>query len=146
LAGVLSHGHTRSLPPIHYIGPISRFVPKDLPILYDIAIILSGPEPQRSYMERNMIDKYSGTHQKCIIVQGIMSEMRNEQLTSTLSIVSHLTSEALNDLICGSALIIARSGYTTIMDLEKLKKKSILIPTPGQTEQEYLAKRIGCKL
>ena len=35
--------------------------------------------------------------------------------------------------------IVSRSGYSTVMDIAALRKKSILIPTPGQTEQEYLA-------
>jgi len=38
--------------------------------------------------------------------------------------------------------VISRSGYTTIMDLAVLEKKAYFIPTPGQNEQEYLAKRL----
>jgi UDP-N-acetylglucosamine:LPS N-acetylglucosamine transferase len=49
-----------------------------------------------------------------------------------------LPAAELCSLIMSSDLIISRSGYTTVMDLAALRKKSILIPTPGQTEQEYL--------
>jgi UDP-N-acetylglucosamine:LPS N-acetylglucosamine transferase len=45
---------------------------------------------------------------------------------------------ALNELLNNSEYIVARSGYSTIMDLLAVKKNAILIPTPGQTEQEYL--------
>ena len=38
-----------------------------------------------------------------------------------------------------SRLMITRPGYTTIMELAVLGKKALLIPTPGQTEQVYLA-------
>jgi predicted glycosyltransferase len=52
---------------------------------------------------------------------------------------NHLPAEELNKEIAMAEYVISRSGYTTVMDLVKLKKKSILVPTPGQTEQEYLA-------
>ena len=56
-----------------------------------------------------------------------------------LTVVNHLSANELNIALAQSDIVIARSGYTTIMDLAKLNKKAILIPTPGQTEQEYLA-------
>jgi len=53
---------------------------------------------------------------------------------------NHLSTNELNEEIERADWVISRSGYSTIMELAKLQKKSILIPTPGQTEQEYLAK------
>lgn len=50
-----------------------------------------------------------------------------------------MTSKDLETTINSSKLIISRSGYTTIMDLAKLNKRAIFIPTPGQYEQLYLA-------
>ena len=58
---------------------------------------------------------------------------------TNITIKSHLSSGELNEAIEQSVMVISRSGYTTIMDLVKLGKKAILVPTPGQTEQEYLA-------
>ena len=55
-----------------------------------------------------------------------------------------LTKE-LNDLIKRSKVVIARSGYSTIMDLYALEKPAILIPTPGQSEQLYLSKHLRHK-
>ena len=54
-----------------------------------------------------------------------------------------LTSDALADAITSSKLVVCRSGYSTILDLVALKAHAIFYPTPGQTEQEYLAKRLG---
>lgn len=60
-----------------------------------------------------------------------------------LKIVNHLSADRLNEIICGSSLIVCRSGYTSIMDFVKLQKKAVLIPTPGQKEQEYLAQYLA---
>ena len=54
-----------------------------------------------------------------------------------------LTSDALADAITSSKLVVCRSGYSTILDLVALKASAIFYPTPGQTEQEYLAERLG---
>ncbi|MFI5164576.1 MAG: glycosyltransferase, partial [Bacteroidia bacterium] len=54
-------------------------------------------------------------------------------------IVSHLTSEELQKEILASEIIVSRPGYSTVMDLALLGKKAVFVPTPGQTEQEYLA-------
>jgi uncharacterized protein (TIGR00661 family) len=143
LAGSLSHGHAQSLPPIEYMGALSRFEPKTLPIEYDIAVILSGPEPQRTFLEQELIPKLIKKRLKSILIQGILNESQPIQVAPNLKIMPYLTADALNDLICSSQLIVCRSGYTTIMDLAALQKKALMIPTPGQTEQEYLAYRLA---
>ena len=79
---------------------------------------------------------------KSLLVQG-RPEINNKKTDKNLSIISHLSSQELNNAILESKLIICRSGYSTIMDLYKLEKNAILIPTPGQTEQEYLAKHLS---
>ena len=66
-------------------------------------------------------------------------EQNSTKKIGNLSIKSHLNGRDLNTAILQSNLIICRPGYSTIMDLAKLGKKAIFIPTPGQTEQEYLA-------
>ena len=69
--------------------------------------------------------------------------MNKKKIDGNLEIISHLSSKELNNVILESRLIICRSGYSTIMDLYKLEKNAILVPTPGQTEQEYLAKYLS---
>ena len=59
--------------------------------------------------------------------------------TNMIRFFNHLPAKMLNEEMQKASCIIARSGYSTVMDIAALGKKSILIPTPGQTEQEYLA-------
>jgi predicted glycosyltransferase len=60
-----------------------------------------------------------------------------------IKLYNHLQAKKLNEEMQKAAWIISRTGYSTVMDIIKLKKKSILIPTPGQTEQEYLGRHLS---
>ena len=122
-----------------YIGNLSRFSYKKIEKRYDFLGIVSGPEPQRTVLEQKLIKALKDKKEKSIIVLG-KPEINNTKKIGNLTIKSHLKSEDLNTIILESNLIICRPGYSTIMDLQKLKSKAFLIPTPGQTEQEYLAK------
>lgn len=125
-----------------YIGPLSRF--HSLPgmeAIYDLLITISGPEPQRTVFEKKILVQLKNFLGKVLLVRGLPSENHNFlQSTNSLKIVNHLSAQEMNIAFLQSKMIIGRSGYTTVMDLSLLGKKAILIPTPGQTEQEYLAK------
>lgn len=140
LAGELSHPVKLPSIPLKYIGPLSRFDKKGIEEIKDhLLIILSGPEPQRTILENKIIDqivKYPGT---ATIVRGLPGERNIIPSTNTIHFYNHLSSTELNNEAMKAEFIISRSGYSTIMDIAALQKKSILIPTPGQTEQEYLA-------
>lgn len=140
LAGELSHLKKIS-PNISYIGPLSRFeLLKDVAKKYDILVALSGPEPQRTILENLLLSQIKGNPAKILFVRGLPGQNKIQiNDTGNLKIIDHLSGEELNEAFQQSELIISRSGYTTIMDLIKLRKKAILVPTPGQTEQEYLA-------
>ena len=138
LAGKLSI--TKILPNnIVYIGTHSRFKYKKTKIKYDLLAIISGPEPQRTLLEKGIIKALKVRKEKSLIVLG-KPELNNSKKIGNLTIKSHLNAIDLNKVILESKLIICRPGYSTIMDLSKLNKKAFFIPTPGQTEQEYLAK------
>jgi uncharacterized protein (TIGR00661 family) len=126
---------------INYIGPLSRFTKKELPKKYDLLIILSGPEPQRSILElhlREEVKRYKG---KVVFVRGVIEpEQKSEQIEHVTS-YNFMTSVELEQTFNESEIVLCRSGYTTVMDLAKLGKKAFFIPTPGQFEQEYLAKK-----
>ncbi len=124
-----------------FIGALSRFQCYELPIKYDILALLSGPEPQRTIFENLVKVQLKNLPFKCIIVQG-KTEIEEISVDGNVEIVSHLKEKELNDLIASSNIIISRSGYSTIMDLIQLKKRAIIVPTPGQTEQEYLAEKL----
>lgn len=108
---------------------------------FDFIAILSGPEPQRSIFENIILKQISTSNLKGVLVRGLPES--NEKLrieNEKLLVFNHLeTSEILN-YFKKSKVVISRSGYSTIMDLAILGKKAILVPTPRQTEQEYLAK------
>lgn len=140
LAGELSHPQKLPAVPVKYIGALSRFSSlSNIDNKYDFLVLLSGPEPQRSIFEELLLKQIPLLVGKFLIVRGLPGEETVLPPLKNAVIVNHLSSSALNEAILNSKLIIGRSGYTTIMDLYKLKRKSILIPTPGQPEQEYLA-------
>jgi len=141
LSGELSHG-ANSPVNLEYIGWLPRLsFPNSLPGKYEILVLLSGPEPQRTILEHQLFSQLKSLHLKTLIVQGISE--RKEKTTSNdfIETVSHLTTKALSEAISQAEFVVCRAGYSTIMELASLQKKALLIPTPGQTEQEYLAQR-----
>ena len=146
LAGCLSHPK-RTPKNIYYIGALSRFEKlPDVEKLYDALVLISGPEPQRTIFEKKMLLSVKDKPGKTFIVRGLPSSTDEiSTLNDAVTIKNHLDAESLNRVIQQSKIVISRSGYTTIMDLVKLGSKAILVPTPGQTEQEYLAKYLLSK-
>ena len=177
LAGELSHPYTLNIKHstlIEYIGPLSRFPSNPLttnPLTqYDIVAVLSGLEPHRSLLEKDIIARYQDSAERVLIVQGLMHRPNTRIKRGNITIVPYLSDDELAAALKGAKHIIARSGYSTIMDLHALgllsnspkdgltakRSNSVavqqrsgqlveLIPTPGQPEQEYLAKRIAQK-
>jgi len=138
LSGKLGHVTVTDMK-LKYIGPISRFKKADLPIKYNIMVLLSGPEPQRSILEQKLItelQEYSGT---VLFVKGLVEADVQKEIKGNITFYNFMTSSLLEESLNRCELVISRSGYTTIMDLAKLGKKAFFIPTPGQFEQEYLA-------
>jgi UDP-N-acetylglucosamine:LPS N-acetylglucosamine transferase len=154
LGGRLSHPISKPPFKVSYIGPLSRLhrcIPSPdrtssqttsrTPVPAILAI-LSGPEPQRSALEKLLFHQLVSFNTEAIIVRGLPSEtlkpVSAPNTSSKIRIIDFADSHELNRLICAADIVICRSGYTSVMDLFKLRKKAILIPTPGQTEQEYL--------
>lgn len=137
LAGELSHPAKMPAIPVKYLGGISRFKHEIRDAQYDVLVILSGPEPQRSVLEGIVLKELAGYKGKAALVRGLPVGADEISLPN-VEVFDHLPAANLCTLIAGSRLIISRSGYTTVMDLMALRKKSVLIPTPGQPEQEYL--------
>jgi len=145
LAGELSHPKVLPNVPVTYIGFLSRFQKRDqLPESTTVQpghllFILSGPEPQRTLLEDKVIDDVSHYPGTATIVRGLPSSLSTIPSTGMIKVFNHLPADALRQEVEKAELVISRSGYSTVMDLIALQKKAILIPTPGQTEQEYLA-------
>jgi len=140
LSGKLGH-LSKPLKSSINIGPLSRLSKKDLPKKYDLMVLLSGPEPQRTILEEKLIEELKEYPKKTLFIKGIIEKEQVISKKGNITFYNFMASEAMETSINESEIILCRSGYTTIMDLAKLKKKAFLIPTPGQFEQEYLAKK-----
>ena len=140
LAGDLSHNGAN----VEYIGPLSRFQNIQINRInhnYSIVAVLSGLEPHRSFLERELVSRYAGTDENVLIVQGLMHRPNTRIKRGNITLVPYMSDAELVPALLGAKHIIARSGYSTIMDFYQLDvlNKAELIPTPGQPEQEYLA-------
>ncbi len=143
LAGELSHPQLKPAIPVHYIGLLSRFKKKERAEKKEhLLIVLSGPEPQRSMLEEKIIKDIGHYNHTATIVRGLPGSASLIPSTGMIQFYNHLPADELNDAIQEAQYIISRSGYSTVMDIMTLQKKSILIPTPGQTEQEYLGRSL----
>ena len=142
LAGILSHPKKMPDAPVKYIGWLSRFGKPEKKESKYILILLSGPEPQRSILEKIMLDELERFSEPVLLVRGLPGSNSLLTVRENVKCLNHLPAKQLEEAILNASFVIARSGYSTIMDLLKLKKKAILIPTPGQTEQEYLASHL----
>ena len=141
LSGRLSEN--RKINNVKWIGPLSNLKTEtELKIDKNegMTIILSGPEPARTKLENQLL-----THLKMFdnitLVRGsqALTPLKKDNNWKVINLASR---DKINELLLESKLVISRSGYSSIMDYDKLKTSAILIPTPGQTEQEYLASRL----
>jgi hypothetical protein len=138
IAGMLSHG-SRLPGNASYIGLLSRMKNLQAARLYNIAIILSGPEPRRTIWEKALLSMLRSFTGAALLVRGLPAATMDLPGINGVTIVNHLPAAELNIAMQSAEWVICRSGYSSVMDLIRLKHKAILVPTPGQTEQEYLA-------
>lgn len=143
LAGLLSHPTKMPFIETHYIGILSRFEKKaNTQKKYDICVLLSGPEPQRTILEKKLLLQLQQLQHKTILLVRGLPLAKEQLVVDGIDTTNHLQQKKLQEAIEASEIIIARSGYTTVMELVALQKKAILIPTPAQTEQVYLAQHL----
>jgi uncharacterized protein (TIGR00661 family) len=126
---------------VKYIQPLSRLKKTcSSELKYDYLCLLSGPEPQRTVIETILYNKAIQSHQRIAIVRGTKQVSEKLLAINRVEVYDMPDAALLSQLICSSRIVICRSGYSSLMDLHILgKDKLILIPTSGQTEQEYLA-------
>lgn len=145
LAGGLSHP-ARVPFNVRYIGPLSRFrwviPPPQSQEPVDLLCLVSGPEPQRSMFFNLLIDQLEMMKVSAVLLSGTPGEAARDLCMNHVTIHSDLSDEALMELIRRAKLIVSRPGYSTLMDHYVTGGKALFVPTPGQTEQEYLAKRL----
>ena len=185
LAGELSHPARLPDIPTRYIGWLSRFGEEldaygrgtgEGEIPGSLLVLLSGPEPQRTILEKKILEQAGSYAGRITLVRGLPGEKTRKpdgrprregadgpaewaaDLRSAshacgsfpaagegLIVYDHLPAKALAPLIREAEVVLSRSGYSTVMDLATLGKRAVLIPTPGQTEQEYLGAYLAGK-
>ncbi len=128
--------------PKYYLGTISELNSKPYAGKFDAIAVLSGPEPQRTHFEHIIVKQLSALNGNFAIVSGLPKSEEPVKEEGNLVIYPFLSRQELSGLLDETEVIIARSGYTTLMDLARTGHKAILCPTPGQYEQIYLADRL----
>ena len=144
LAGMLSHPVVYPELPVHHAGILSRFEKGDGKVEPDrLFISLSGPEPQRTVWEDKIVNEIVYYKGKATIVRGLPDSERQMPSTNELIFYNHLPTAQFAAEMNAAAWVICRSGYSTVMDLARTGKKAVLVPTPGQPEQGYLARHLS---
>jgi UDP-N-acetylglucosamine transferase subunit ALG13 len=154
LAGELSHPVSLPFVPVRYIGWLSRFGAGRGGESFDLLVLLSGPEPQRTLLEKKILEQVADYTGRTVLVRGLPKGLPAERrrreaevlpAPPQVKVYDHLAAADLEVMIRNAGQIICRSGYSTVMDLMRLGKRAIFIPTPGQTEQEYLGDYLAAK-
>jgi len=131
---------------LKYMGPLSRFEKKSVEKAYDLMVLLSGPEPQRTLLEGRLTEELQAFSGNILMVRGVIEKEQIKEVmtldSGTMLKINFMRSEELSQSVQASDFILCRSGYTTVMDLAKLGKKAFFIPTPGQYEQVHIAERL----
>lgn len=145
LSGKLGHDFNNKGLKVKYIGALSRLNTLDIKPKDDIMVLLSGPEPQRTLLEEKLLSEFSNYKGHITFVRGKIEAKQTVRKEQPFTIYNFMQTDELQHALNNCNLVISRSGYTTIMDLAKLGKRAFFIPTPGQFEQEYLAKYLDDK-
>lgn len=142
LSGDLGRGKLKK-PIVKYIGPLSRFTRSNTAAdpKYDLCMVLSGPEPQRTNLEDELIHQLKELDGSFLLIRGKQLPF-NQEVPENLEVIDIALSEDLPGYIRQSKIVLSRSGYSSLMDYYFLGNKALLIPTPGQVEQEYLASKL----
>lgn len=126
-----------------FIGPLSHFHYSSSVVEGDyILAVLSGPEPQRTLLEEKILQQWKPSMNRLLLVRGSNETNIPRAPHDNVMIFPRLETSRLQNLISGAEMVISRSGYSSLMDYFKLDKNALLIPTPGQGEQEYLAENL----
>jgi predicted glycosyltransferase len=145
VAGQLSHIPS-NLNHLYPVGMLSRFFYGQPAAarqegLWDIVVVMSGPEPQKSKLTEIIARQLKQLNAKALLVKGVPGS-RDRYRDGGITVVSYMFGEELHQQMKAARLVVCRSGYSSVMDLLALGRQAVLIPTPGQPEQEYLARHL----
>lgn len=122
-----------------FIGVLSRFKKVNLSQEIDVLVLLSGPEPNRTFLEKKLLLEFKNDGRNIVFVLGNVEKHQKKWQKGTITFYNYVLSGQLENLINSSKIVVCRSGYSSIMDLAVLQKQVFFIPTKQQPEQEYLA-------
>lgn len=145
LSGDLGHGSAINKRRYRYVGPMSRMSQSSQAVeqTYEVVALCSGPEPQRTIFEEKLRAQLPAIAGKKLLVLGKPEEGKTIRIENGIEVAGHLDTATMNQVLQEAKTVVCRSGYSTLMDLNALGLKAILVPTPGQTEQIYLGKRMA---
>lgn len=126
LAGKLSQ--KGNLKNASYIGHFSRFEERKKSENTLKIGVCSGPYPYNEQLLSQLVQNQELDY----IISSIPSEDKR--------VIKSTSWKEADSLFYHAKEIHSYCGYSTLMDLKRLNCKGKLIPTPGQTEQEYLFK------
>lgn len=142
LSGELGHDAITDTP-FRYVGPLTRFPQADLlnsrPKKWWLVVLLSGPEPQRTIFEKIVLEELAKHMEEVLVVRGVPEGDKTTHPYPHVTMMDHLEGNKLAEEILSAHYVLCRPGYSTLCDLSALNVSPIVVPTPGQTEQEYLA-------
>ncbi len=125
---------------VYYAGILTSVPRLDIPCDLDYLVLISGPEPQRTRLEEILLPQVKDLDGSCVVLLGSPQRTSGYTGTGSCAVRNYVPNEEKAVLMNRAKFVICRSGYTTMMEMAGLKKRSgLLIPTPGQPEQEYLS-------
>jgi len=142
LSGKMTENAFLRIPKI-FVGNLSRLrsvasAKKDIAL----TALISGPEPQRSLFEKEVLKLMKKTPGRKVLIRGILGGSTEKIADMTdMEVYDFLDDTALSEMIIRSEWVVCRSGYSTLCDLRVLGAKAVVVPTPQQPEQLYLARR-----
>jgi hypothetical protein len=141
LAGKLSRpGTDETKKRVYYSGILTSTHTRDIAQDLDYLVMISGPEPQRTQLEKILLPQVSRIEGNSVILLGSPDNHDIPPQSGNCRVITYASTREKEDLMNRAKFIICRSGYTSIMEIAELgKQHALFIPTPGQTEQEYLS-------
>ncbi len=144
LSGRLAHDlHFYDPAQVRYVGLLSDVDPRPAPHDLDTLVVLSGPEPSRSTLERRLVHDLPALPGRTVVLRGVPGNGARPWPLRDVEALPHAPKPARDALFSRARLVVARSGYTTVMDVARIGAPALFIPLRGQTEQEYLAARLA---
>ena len=113
---------------------------QDVPNDLDYLVMISGPEPQRTRLEEILLPQIPDLPGTSVVLLGSPQRSQKQHVSDNCTVMAYASTEEKERLMNRAKFLICRSGYTSLMEIAELEKQhALFIPTPGQTEQEYLS-------